>query len=40
MTPTPDGVLSTSEVWIVKPDEDKAIPAIETIVEKEEDNAK
>lgn len=27
--PTPDGVLSTSEVWIVKPDEDKVIPVIE-----------
>jgi hypothetical protein len=22
MTPTPDGVLSTSEIWVVKPDEE------------------
>jgi hypothetical protein len=41
MTPTPEGILTTSEVWVVKPDEDTVIPAIEeTIVEKEEDNVK
>ena len=22
MTPTPEGILTTSEVWVVKPDED------------------
>ena len=35
MTPTPDGVLSTSEIWVVKPDEDKVIPVIE---EEQEDD--
>jgi hypothetical protein len=32
--PTPEGILTTSEVWVVKPDEDKVIPAIE---EQEDD---
>jgi hypothetical protein len=34
MTPTPDGVLSTSEVWVVKPEEEIVIPVIE---EQEDD---
>lgn len=29
MTPTPDGVLSTSEIWVVKPEEETVIPVIE-----------
>jgi hypothetical protein len=32
--PTPDGVLSTSEIWVVKPDEETVIPVIE---EQEDD---
>ena len=34
MTPTPEGILTTSVVWVVKPDEDTVIPAIE---EQEDD---
>lgn len=33
--PTPDGVLSTSEVWIVKPEEEIVIP----VVEEQEDDS-
>ena len=32
--PTPDGVINTTEIWVVKPDEDTVIPAIE---EQEDD---
>ena len=33
MTPTPEGVINTTEIWVVKPDEDITI-------EKEEEDDK
>jgi hypothetical protein len=34
MTPTPEGILSTSEIWVAKPEEEVVIPVIE---EQEDD---
>jgi hypothetical protein len=32
--PTPEGVLSTSEIWVSKPEEEVVIP----VIEEEEDD--
>lgn len=38
MTPTPEGQLTTSEVWVVKPDEGKVVPVEEAVVEEEQED--
>lgn len=33
--PTPDGIISSSQIWVVKPDDGKLVPVEEAVVEEE-----
>jgi predicted peptidase len=38
MTPTPDGIISSSQIWVVKPDEGKVVPVEEAVIEEEQED--
>jgi predicted peptidase len=36
--PTPDGIISSSQIWVVKPDEGKVVPVEEAVIEEEQED--